>query len=693
MRRFFILLFLFSFLTTNAQNQDKVDFIHGDVLIEPIPKNKSINGSVVYGFEVLANVDSIFLDAKNLEVSKVLLDGKPIEYLNDGHILSIRNRFKKNKNHELRIHYSCKPEQTVYFIGWNDSITGNEQVWTQGQGKYTSRWLPSFDDMAEKVEFDFRIIANKKLQVIANGELIGKEVGQEKVTWNYDMKNPMSSYLLAFAMGDYNKQELVSSSGIPLINYFYPQDSLRVEPTYRYTKEIFDFLEKEIGVVYPWQNYKQIPVRDFLYAGMENTGTTIFSDQYMIDSIAFVDKNYVNVNAHELAHQWFGNLVTEKNGEHHWLHEGFATYYAYLTEQQLFGDDHYYWNLFKTANELQQLSERGEGQSLLDPKASSLTFYEKGAWALVLLRDLVGDKAFKNGIQKYLKRYQFNTVTISNFFDEMASASGKDLSVFRRDWLESTSFPFKEAMEKLGQKSPSVKLFLQMEAEIKTAQSDTIDYLKYWNRGNSIQLQIRMLEKYRAALPSELLDKAFQSDTVPVRQALLNQKGVNNLMTTGQLLSLLSDRSYITKEMALFNLWQYYPVDRDKYLEITKDVIGLPNKNVRLLWLTLAILTANYNQSNTQDYFRELNSYTGPEYSFEIRQNAFFYLKEAFKLNYQSLVNLICATNHHAWQFKKFARNLVDDLLKDPDYFLRMQQLAEELKDDDLRYIHTKFKN
>jgi aminopeptidase N len=693
MRRFFILLFLFSFLTTNSQNQDKVDFIHGDVLIEPIPKNRSIRGSVVYGFEVLANVDSIFLDAKNLEVSKVLLDGKPIEYYSNGQILSIRNRFEKNKNHELYVQYSCKPEQTVYFLGWNDSIAGNEQIWTQGQGKYTSHWLPSFDDMAEKVEFDLRIIANRKLQVIANGQLIGKEEGQEKVTWHYDMKNTMSSYLLAFAMGDYNKQELISKSGILIENYFYPQDSLRVEPTYRYTKEIFDFLEKEIGVAYPWQNYKQIPVRDFLYAGMENTGTTIFSDQYMIDSIAFVDKNYVNVNAHELAHQWFGNLVTEKNGEHHWLHEGFATYYAYLAEQKLFGDDHYYWKLFETANELQQLSERGEGQSLLDPKASSLTFYEKGAWALVILRDLVGDKAFRYGIKKYLKRYQFNTATITNFFDEMEAASGKDLSAFRRNWMESTSFPFKEAMEKLGQKSPSVKLFLQMEADIKAAQSDTIDYLKYRNGSSSIQLQIRMLEKYRAELPSELIDKAFQSDSVSVRQALLSQKEVNNLMTKEQLLSLLSDRSYITKEMALFNLWQYYPVDRDKYLEITKDVIGLPNKNVRLLWLTLAILTENYNQAKTQDYFRELNSYTGPEYSFEIRQNAFFYLNEAFKLNSQSLVNLIRATNHHAWQFKKFARNLVDDLLKDPDYFLRMQKLTEELKDDDLRYIHTKFKN
>ena len=109
----------------------------------------------------------------------------------------------------------------------------------------------------------------------------------------------MSSYLLAFAAGSYESDTIISGSGTPIILYSYPDTVNRKEPTYRYTAEIMDLLEKEIGVAYPWQNYKQVPVRDFLYAGMENTGTTIFSDGYYIDSIAFIDKNYVDVNAHE----------------------------------------------------------------------------------------------------------------------------------------------------------------------------------------------------------------------------------------------------------------------------------------------------------------------------------------------------------------------------------------------------------
>lgn len=150
-----------------------------------------------------------------------------------------------------------------------------------------------------------------------------------------------------------------------------------MEPTYRYTKHIFDFLENEIGVAYPWQNYKQVPVQDFLYAGMENTTCTIFSNQYVIDSTAFVDKNYVNVNAHELAHQWFGNLVTETSSEHHWLHEGFATFYAYLAEKEIFGDDHYYWQLLETANALQRFSGDDGGEAIRNPNAGSLTFMKR----------------------------------------------------------------------------------------------------------------------------------------------------------------------------------------------------------------------------------------------------------------------------------------------------------------------------
>ncbi|MFK7814015.1 MAG: M1 family metallopeptidase [Maribacter sp.] len=691
---FLFLLFLFPFLMS-AQHQDKVDFIRGEVVIKPIPKEKRINGLVTYEFLVLKDVDSVFLDAKNMEFSSVLLNSKNIKFVNSGKTISINKRLKQGKRYKISLEYSCIPKQTVYFLGYDDEIIGNEQIWTQGQGKYTSHWLPSFDDMNEKVEFDFSFNSNfgKNIE-ITNGVI--KEVKSNHnggAIVSFDMQKPMSSYLLVFAIGNYKKQELISESGIPIENYYYPQDSLKVEPTYRHTKEIFDFLEDEIGFPYPWQNYKQIPVRDFLYAGMENTTATIFSDGYVIDSTSFVDKNYVNVNAHELAHQWFGNLVTEKNGNHHWLHEGFATYYAQLAEKEIFGDDHYYWKLYKSLQQLQNGVDKQEGQSLTDPKASSLIFYEKGAWALYMLRNQMGDEAFKKGVKSYLEKYQFKNVTISDFLEEMESASGKNLSGFRKDWLESTSVPFEMAKKQLRKDAKSLDILFSMEEEFQRIQSDDLDYVNYWDATNSIHLKKHFIENYSTSLPEEIYARAFESDTVPIRQAMLSGGIIPKYLDKEKLESFLEDDSYITKEGALFRLWQMYPEDRAKYLDATIDISGLPNKNFRIMWLALAMLSDSYNGPQTKVYFDELSSYTDPQYGFEIRQGAFFYLKEAFGLDDNSLTSLIKATNHHAWQFKKFARNLVEELIKDEDYKSRFEALMSELNEEEMRYLKSKLNN
>src|SRR5690606_3646485 len=233
----------------------------------------------------------------------------------------IKKKFQPSKNKELSISFESSPTKALYFVEKGEE----SQVWTQGQGKYTSNWLPSFDDMNEKIEFDLSIAYDKDYEVVANGKLVNIEEHESTKTWHYNMDMPMSSYLVVLVVGKFNKQTLSSESGIPIELYYCPEDSLKVEPTYRYTKQMFDFLEKEIGYKYPWQVYKQVPVHDFLYAGMENTSCTIFSDAFVVDEAGFNDRNYVNVNAHELAHQWFGDLVTAKSGEHHWLQEGFAT--------------------------------------------------------------------------------------------------------------------------------------------------------------------------------------------------------------------------------------------------------------------------------------------------------------------------------------------------------------------------------
>jgi aminopeptidase N len=688
MRFFQITIILVFTSTLFAQRQTAVDFTRVYAVLIPNPLEKEITGNVIYEFDILKDVDSVFLNAVNMKFTSVEMPEEQFKYNYDNNLLILTKRFEAGQSYSFMVTYSTKPKQTVYFSGWDDTIKGNEQIWTQGQGKYTSHWLPSIDDMNEKIVFDIGIVFDSDFEVISNGHLITENLARtskNKTIWDFDMWNPMSSYLAAFAVGNFDKRELTSSSGVPIELYYEPKDSLKVEPTYRYSKEIFDFLEQEIGVSYPWQNYKQVPVQDFLYAGMENTSTTIFSNTYMIDSTAFVDKNYVNVNAHELAHQWFGNLVTEKSSKHHWLHEGFATYYAYLAEQHLFGDDHFYWKLYATAKTLHNLSESEGGEALTNPNANSLTFYEKGAWALVMLKEKVGKTDFDAGVKEYLRKHQFKNVTISDFLVEVERTSEQSLEGFKEKWLESEQFPWEEAKQKLKKESKSLRLVFEMEDEFQGIKSDDLDFEAYWDKSGSSNVKQYLIKKYHRILPETVLNKAFSSNDIKIRQALATSlygiSGAKELTKelTARYETLLEDKSYITIESALVKLWSTFPEKRANYFSKTKNVIGLPNKNVRLLWLTLALVTPEYQPSLKDSFYQELNGYTATHHHFEIRQLAFQYLSQIQALSDASLVNLIKASEHHVWQFKKSSRNLLKELSESNDYKTRLLTIAKSL--------------
>jgi len=697
MTRNLVLLLLFMVLpkaTLKAQTQNKVDFESARISLEIAPVEKKISGTVDYNFKVLGAVDSIFLDAKQMKFISVHCNGKKVKYKNNGEQIIIYKKLKKGSNHSLMIQYTAIPEQTVYFVSYDDAVQGNEQIWTQGQGKYSSHWVPSFDDMNEKVEFDITITFDSQYQIISNGKLITSiPNNNQTTTWSFDMQKPMSSYLLAFAIGNYAKNTIQSKSGIPIELYYYPQDSLKVEPTYRFTKTMFDFLEAEIGVSYPWQNYKQIPVKDFLYAGMENTTATIFSDTFMIDSVSFTDKNYVNVNAHELAHQWFGDMITAVDGNHHWLQEGFATYYALLAEKEVFGDDYFYWKLYETAQQLYALSGDGKGEALMNAKASSLTFYQKGAWALVLLRNQIGEKAFKNGIKNYLEKYRFKNVTTQNFLFEMEQASGTDLATFKSEWLISTEFPNSEVFSFLTVNSKSLAQYFELKETVEKNLNE-LEKLKSiedrYNETKSVALKKQLILDYFPLFSEDFIQKIMASNELQIRQALLLATEQISENLRGAYETLLADKSYITVESALYKLWASFPEHQKKYLDKTQAVIGFPDKNVRLLWLTLAIATPNYNGLKTKEYFDELSAYTNSEFSIETRQTAFSYLHQTLGLTDPNLKDLANAAMHHSWQFRKFARNLIEEILKDTDYKNRFTALVATLNLEEQRYIKSK---
>ena len=679
-------VFVLMFITQigRAQQTDVVNFLKVSAKVEAIPADGRIIGTASYTFKVLQKTDSIYLNASAMTIEEVAMEGVSAVATEDK--IWLLDSFEANREYTAFFKYEATPKQTLYFT--------KNQIWTQGQGKYTSHWLPSIDDMNDKMEFDLQIVAPKNKTVIANGGLVSKKPSKGKVYWEFDMERPMSSYLVAFVIGDFQKKALVSESNVPMELYYESKDSAKVEATYRHSKKIFDFLESEIGVLYPWQNYKQIPVRDFLYAGMENTTATIFSEAFVVDSIGFNDRNYVNVNAHELAHQWFGNLVTETEGAHHWLHEGFASYFALLAEKEIFGNDYYYWKLFQSAEQLQALSDEGKGESLLNPKASSLTFYEKGTWALHILKEQIGEEAFKVAVKNYLVKNSFKNVVTEDFLIEARMASGQDLKQFEADWLLQSAFKAEQAYKSLINSS-FINSYFKISALRGTPLKDkTIQFLTELSFPNDYVAQEVIYQLVGEPISEGLpfYKKGFNSNNLFVRQSIALSLETIPKELQYQYESLLDDPSYVTQEVALYNLWVQVSEKRGLYLDKMDGIQGFQNKNIRQLWLTLALADTNYRPNRTKEFEQELKGYSSKDHSFEIRETSFGYINELQIWDYTTLNNLVNASVHHSWRFRKYARGVLNQLLKNQEYKALFLSGMNSYSEKEKEYIQTKLK-
>ena len=675
----YLLLFITSFVF--SQQTQSVDFksVHGQITINP--KDKSVSGAVSYWFDVLKVTDTIKIDAQNMNFSNVELNQKEIQFTTNGKQILLISAFKKGTNN-ISFNYVAKPKQTMYFVGSEEN--NNVQIWTQGQGKYTSYWFPSFDDVEEKVIFNLEVVVDSKYQVISNGILNSKVNNNSMTYWRFNMQKPMSSYLLMFAIGKFEKQTQTSNSGIPLEMYYEFKDKFKFEPTYRYSKQLFDFLEKEIGVKYPWKIYKQAPVRDFLYAGMENTSATLFSTRYVVDSTGFEDRSYTNVNAHELAHQWFGNLVTAESSKHHWLQEGFATYYALLAEKEIYGEDYFYSKLYESAQQL-KFASRTDTIPVLNAKASSLTFYQKGAWALFVLHKAIGDKAFKKAVKCYLKKHSFQTVDTDDFFAEVKKVSHYDLNDFSKVWLQTSSFNTQQA-NFLLYKNKAIRVMFEVEKLKNKPLSDKEDFFAkilqsdvYFSVKEAIVNQLKE-EDFQDKIT--LLNLALATKNVQVRQAVAALLNEIPESFRAQYETLLDDKSYQTQEIALYNLWNNFPEQRAGYLDKSKDWIGFNDYNLRTLWLSLALSTADY-AIDKELLVNELINYSSTNYEANTRQNALEKLLAFNIINDEVLQNLVKATTHHMWQFSKFGRDNIRKLLRNKEMRVSFERILPNLNDSE----------
>ncbi len=674
----FRFLFIYFFtISTFAQQFKKVDFISCNAFLKPNQFEKSISGTIQYEFNVLSSIDTIKIDAINMNISNVMINGKTINFNNSALTLDLFEGFQTGKN-KVSFSYSAKPKQTLYFIGEGDDL----QIWTQGQGKYTSHWLPSFDDVNEKVIFNLSVGFSQDFTVLSNGDLVDKKFNSNGnlVTWNYQMQKPMPSYLVMLAIGKFINQTDVTKSGTQLEHYLDRNDADKFEPTYRYSKRMFDFLEKEIGVKYPWGIYRQVPVRDFLYAGMENTTSTIFAQDFVVDEIGFNDKNYVNVNAHELAHQWFGDFITAKESKHHWLQEGFATYYALLAEKEIFGDDYFNYELYQMAEQLKQASKT-DTIPILNEKASSLTFYKKGAWALHYLRIQIGEKKFKKAVKCYLKEYAFKNVDTDEFLAKIKKVSNFDTDKFKKEWLENADFRWNDAISILNKNAFIVDLQIVKELEILSFDDKKDQLLTLMKKKSYFPLQQEILLQTSVVDfedKKELVDLAFESNNLKIRQALAQSfiKIPSDYRIKFQ--TLLNDKSYITKEIALFRLWSNFPEERNSYVNLFQNENGL-NYNLKIAYLTLQLVSQQVGLDEKQNAIQELEKLANAPYESGVRQNALETLINFKMISNSVLISLIDASMHHKWRFVNFAKSEIMKIIHDEQFLYKKESLLLEM--------------
>ena len=678
--RFIIILICFcgSVINTYSQQTDRIDFKKIEGLISFKPLQKKVIGQLNVEFTALRTTDSLFLDARNFEKAIISSDNENINmaYANDKIIFT--GNFKKDNSYSLNFNYKTKPKKALYFWGWDEknidsTATNHKQIWTQGQGKYTSHWLPSIDDMNDKILFDLKITFDKDYEVISNGNLIAEQVNNDNSkTWHYQTPKPMSSYLVALAIGKYDKKITQSETGVQLENYIYPERIKDYEPTYRHHLQIFNFLEQEIGVPYPWGNtYRQVPVRDFLYAGMENTGCTLFSDDFIIDKNTFEDQNYASVNAHELAHQWFGNLITETESKHHWLHEGFATYYALLAEKELFGEDHFYFKLYENAELLESQNTNGVSKPLVYADGNSLNYYQRGAWALLALKKEIGQADFKKAVKLFLNEYAYKNVTTDDFLAVVIEVTKKDLSLYAKTWLHNDEFPTKKALDILTE-SKFMQQYLLIAGQRTqpligkyTLLSKALDFPVNPYIGQEV---VEQLHQDTSAEALSLLNKAFETNYPQIEQTLVNSLTDIPESLEPKIRKLLTVNSYATIEGALYNLWNNFEENKMTYLKITENIKGFNSKNVRTLWLVLAVNTPGFSSKKRISFFNELRNYTSENHNTRVRKNAFMYLEFTDNFSKQSLVNLSFGATHPNWQFNKYCTEMIKRLIEKGNY-------------------------
>ncbi len=396
-------------------------------------------------------VDRIEFDALELTVARVLRGDVPLTYAYDGRKLAVTldRAFAGGEELAIAIDYESRPRRGMYFIGPDAAYPDKpREIWTQGQDEDSRYWFPCYDYPNEKATSEIVATVPTEFVAVSNGKLmdVRADAGAGTKTYHWRQDIPHAAYLVTLAVGQYVEIADVYD-GIPVLYYVHPGREEDARRAFGNTPRMLEFFSDAIGVRYPYDKYAQVAVNDFIFGGMENTSATTQTADTLHDARAHLDFSSDPLVAHELAHQWWGDLLTCRDWAHGWLNEGFATYFEALWMEHDKGDDEFRYALHQEAREYFE----EDGKEYRRPIVCNLYqepielfdrhLYQKGGLVLHMLRFVLGDALFWKSMRHYCAKHCGQSVVSGDLQRAVEEATGKNLDWFFDQWLYRAGHP------------------------------------------------------------------------------------------------------------------------------------------------------------------------------------------------------------------------------------------------------------
>ena len=375
---------------------------------------------------------------KGMTVSSVSCGGRPAQFTHDSNRLRIALAEPSAIGGEISCTtaYRGVPGGGLRIL---DNIHGERTAFSENWPDNARQWLPMIDHPYDKATGEFIVTAPSHYQVVANGllqEEADLEGGRRRTHWKQSV--PIASWLYAIGMARFTARHYATSKGVPQQTWTFPQDAEKGRRLFELTgRRAFDYFSEQIG---PYAYEKLAHVQAAGLGGGTEHATVIF---YGEKGVAAGGGPVV----HEVAHQWWGNAVTERDWDDVWLSEGFATYFTLLYAEQFDGRDAFVRGLRNSRDRILQLEKKMPDTPIIHRNLSDMRrvlnqfVYQKGGWTLHMLRKLIGTDAFWEGVRDYYRQYRNQNASTDDFRRVMERASGKDLKWFFDQWLTRSGVP------------------------------------------------------------------------------------------------------------------------------------------------------------------------------------------------------------------------------------------------------------